>query len=110
MVYQAHQQKPRGRVVIAQSEALVAGRLPAMKQARRGRVVIAQSEAWRHLVAGGRYWSPSDHMNFWVREEHMNPRLQRQIGGLASKPRFSCSALGFTYKSHKNYEFHVINS
>ncbi|KAK2370130.1 hypothetical protein QL285_083208 [Trifolium repens] len=48
------------------------------------------------LVAGGRYWSLGNHMNFWVREEHMNPRLERRIGGLANKPRFSCSAHGFT--------------
>ena len=89
---------------------MVAERLPAMKQARKGRQFIAQSEAWRRLVAGGRYWSLGDHMNFWVREEHMNPRLQRRIGGLASKPRFSCSAHGFHIESHKNHEFQVINS
>ncbi|KAK2366730.1 hypothetical protein QL285_080078 [Trifolium repens] len=71
-----------------------------MKQARRGRVVIAQSETWRRLVAVGRYWSLGDHMNFWVREEHMNPRLQRRICGLASKPRFSCSAHGSVRKNH----------
>jgi hypothetical protein len=75
---------------------MVAGRLPAMEQTRKGRQFIAQSEAWRRLVAGGRYWSLGDHMNFWVREEHMNPGLKRRIGGLASKPRFSCSAHGFT--------------
>ncbi|WJX12666.1 hypothetical protein P8452_03136 [Trifolium repens] len=74
---------------------MVAERLPAMEQASRDRQIIAQSEAWRRLVAGGRFWSLGDHMKFWVREEHMNPRLKRQIGGLATKPRFSCSAHGF---------------
>ncbi|KAK2356539.1 hypothetical protein QL285_093869 [Trifolium repens] len=81
---------------ISQNQVMVAERLPAMEQTSRGRQVIAQSEAWRHLVAGGRYWSLGDHMKFWVREEHMNPRLKRRIGGLATKPRFSCSAHGFT--------------
>ncbi|WJX28672.1 hypothetical protein P8452_17361 [Trifolium repens] len=64
----------------------------------------------RGLATAGRWRSLGDHMNFWVREEHMNPHLQRRIGGLASKPRFSCSAHGFHIKSHKNHEFHVINS
>ncbi|KAK2355327.1 hypothetical protein QL285_092747 [Trifolium repens] len=59
---------------ISQNQAMVVERLPAMEQASRGRQVIAQSEAWRHLVAGGRYWSLGDHMKFWIREEHMNPR------------------------------------
>ncbi|KAK2368904.1 hypothetical protein QL285_082067 [Trifolium repens] len=81
---------------ISQNQVMVAGRLPAMEQTSRGRQVIAQSEAWRLLVAGGRYWSLGDHMKFWVREEHMNTRSKRRIGGLASKPRFSCSAHGFT--------------
>ena len=80
---------------ISQNQVMVTGRLPAMEQTSRGRQVIAQSEAWRHLVAGGRYWLLGDHMKFWVREEHMNPRLERRIGGSATKPRFSCSALGF---------------
>ena len=75
---------------------MVAGRLPAMEQTRKGRQFIAQSEARRRLVAGGRYWSLGDYMKFWVREEHMNPRLERWIGGSATKPRFSCSAHGFT--------------
>ena len=95
---------------ISQNQVLVAGRQLANQQATKGGEVIAQSEAWRRLVAGGRYWSLGDHMNFWVREERMNPRLQRRIGGLASKPRFSCSAHGFHIDSHKNHEFHVINS
>jgi hypothetical protein len=81
---------------ISQNQVMVAGRLPAMEQTKKGRQFIAQSEAWRRLVAGGRYWSLGDHMKFWVREEHMNPRSKRRIGGLATKPRFSCSAHGFT--------------
>ena len=68
---------------------MVAGRLPAMNQRRKsekGRVVVAQSETWRRLVAGGRYWSLGDHMNFWVREEHMNPRSSDHSGRWAIMP------------------------
>ncbi|KAK2450735.1 hypothetical protein QL285_009837 [Trifolium repens] len=80
------------------------------RKSEKGSLVVAQSEAWRRLVAGGRYWSLGDHMNLWVREEHMNPGLKPRNGRWASKPRNSCSAHGFHIESHRNQEFHVINS
>ncbi|KAK2355325.1 hypothetical protein QL285_092745 [Trifolium repens] len=81
---------------ISQNQAMVAERLPAMEQASRGRQVIAQSEAWRHLVAGGRYWSLGDHMKFWIREEHMNPRWWSLAVAGRPNPEIHVLFTGFT--------------